>query len=87
MARWGPLVPAPTGIRDLLTISLPSASMTHLEAVEPMSIPKRVNIIHGIAPISKFGPPETYSGTGVLTAALALLRRPGAAPASEAAHL
>ena len=40
MARWGPLVPAPTATRDLLTMSLPSHSMTHLEAVEPMSIPR-----------------------------------------------
>ena len=40
MARWGPLVPAPTAMRDLATISLPSARMTHLEAVEPMSMPK-----------------------------------------------
>ena len=39
MARWGPLVPAPTGMRDLLTSSLPSARMTHLEAVEPISMP------------------------------------------------
>ena len=39
MARWGPLVPAPTAMRDLLTMSLPSLSMTHLEAVEPMSMP------------------------------------------------
>ena len=39
MARWGPLVPAPTAIRDLLMISLPSARITHLEAVDPMSIP------------------------------------------------
>ncbi len=40
MARWGPLVPAPTSMRDFPTISLPSASMMHLEAVDPMSIPR-----------------------------------------------
>ena len=33
-------VPAPTSIRDLPMISLPSFRMIHLEAVEPTSIPK-----------------------------------------------
>ena len=39
IALAGPLVPAPTSIRDLLTMSLPSFKITHLDAVEPTSMP------------------------------------------------